>query len=335
MKGCLLLLFAVLTSLFAVVDAATVEPTGKLHIDPTATWAGHEPIKNCVTCHGEQLTSGKTDLVAAVPALCTNCHKTMRTPAGWVHGPVATGQCLFCHEAHTSVNASLLRKPIPEICYQCHKETTVQGITNHGSAAYAQCMRCHEAHAGPGRMLFTSEFLKTPAGLVFVGEHPSAQPRPQMVNRRDSLKGLAGVKVMPDMDKSGLFKRYGLTGALVKTVAERQLQQRGIAVLSDEQTSSLPVLRVSLRLLEMPSYRRAGQIDALSGSLKVSLQQMVELSATGDDQQPRICLATTWDTGGVVLWGASQVRSGLEEAVKVLVEQFCKAYLTVNPKQGR
>ena len=132
---------------------------------------------------------------------------------------------------------------------------------------------------------------------------------------------------MPVVHKSDFFKRYGVTEDLVKTVVELQLQQNGVKILRHkEQAVRQPSLHVHLRLMEVPSQRRPGQINALSGSLNVFLRQKV-----GDGKR-RFCTAATWDTGAVVIWGRSQVEEGLKEAVEVLVGQFCNDYLVANPK---
>ena len=84
--------------------------------------------------------------------------------------------------------------------------------------------------------------------------------------------------------------------------------------------------------MEVPSQRRSGPADALSGSLNIFLRQTVELLGTAEDGKRRLCTATTWDTGGIVIWGASQIEEGLEKAVEVLVGQFSNDYLGANPE---
>ena len=82
--------------------------------DPAATWGLHEPLKDCVACHGQQPKQSSpetSDVVAAVPKLCLTCHEGHRSLDGWEHGPVATGDCLICHDPHNTKNESLLRKP--------------------------------------------------------------------------------------------------------------------------------------------------------------------------------------------------------------------------------
>jgi len=102
--------------------------------DSGATWGLHEPLKNCVPCHGDQSKQAFKDqpsLIASVPGLCYVCHKDYVALDGWVHGPVSTGKCLLCHKPHKTDNKSLLSKPIPELCYQCHEAKTLQSVANH------------------------------------------------------------------------------------------------------------------------------------------------------------------------------------------------------------
>lgn len=305
-------------------------------IDSGGTWGHHEPLQSCASCHrdlSEQTSPDKLPLVAAVPDLCYLCHEKYVAPGAWVHGPVATGECLLCHVPHKASNNSLLSKPIPDLCYRCHETKILQLIANHADESYARCDNCHVAHTSPGRMLLNEDFLKTDAGLVYLGKNPSAQPRPILVDRRDSLSGLEGVEVIPVIDGLELFRRYGAPEDLLKTQVERQLQTRGIKILQpQEQTSKGSSLYVHLRLMEVPSFHRPGQVDALSGSFNLFLQQTVELLPMPGETKRRYCTATTWDTGAILIWGTSQIEEGLEEAVEVLMDRFSKDYLAANPK---
>jgi hypothetical protein len=88
---------------------------------------------------------------------------------------------------------------------------------------------------------------------------------------------------------------------------------------------------VLLRLVELRFPGYSNEICALSGSLDLSLRQTVELVAQPNDAERRICLASTWDTSAVVVWGLPQIQQGLDQAVAVLVERFCTDYLQANP----
>ncbi|OHB75524.1 MAG: hypothetical protein A2Z25_07425 [Planctomycetes bacterium RBG_16_55_9] len=302
--------------------------------DSEGTWGRHEPLKSCAPCHRDQAgqtSADKLPLVAPVPELCYTCHEKRTAQGGWVHGPVATGECLLCHEPHTASNKSLLSKTIPELCYRCHEADTLRLVANHSKESYRRCDDCHAAHTSPGRMLLKEDFLKTDAGLVYAGKNPSAQPRPVFVDRRESLNGLEGVEVVAVVDGAELFKRYGAAEDLVQTEVERQLQLNGIRILHRaEQTTKQSSLQVYLRLMEVPSFHRPGQVDALSGSFNLFLQQTVELLPSPGDEKRKYCTATTWDTGAILIWGTSQIEDGLKEAVEVLVGRFSKDYLAAN-----
>ncbi|MHC4205828.1 MAG: outer membrane protein assembly factor BamB family protein, partial [Planctomycetota bacterium] len=156
-------------NMLLVFLAAVVVPGAAVNAgnDSEGTWGLHEPLKNCVSCHGdrsEKATADRPELVAPVPKLCYGCHKEFLTPDGWVHGPVATGTCLLCHESHKTENKSLLRKPVPELCYQCHSTDSLKSVANHSDKSYQNCSVCHEGHVSPGRMLLKQDFLKTDAG---------------------------------------------------------------------------------------------------------------------------------------------------------------------------
>ena len=301
-----------------------------------ATWGFHEPFKNCVPCHGDkskQASSDQPNLIASVPKLCYGCHKEYISLDGWVHGPVATSKCLLCHEPHKTDNNSLLSKPIPELCYQCHEIRMLQSVANHSDKSYAHCNDCHDGHTSPGRMLLKQDFINTDAGLDYISKNPSTQPQSTFVGRSGSLSGLYGVKVVAVVEKSDLCKRYGLTEDAVRTKVEMQLKRNGVRIIGlQERIVRQSWLYVYLRLMEVPSQHNVKQVDVLSGSLNISLRQKVELLGTPGDSKRRFCTATTWDTGSIVFWGKTQVEEGLDETVKVLVDQFSKDYLDANPR---
>ena len=301
-----------------------------------ASWGLHEPIKECVTCHNKQPEHGSQDmpyLVASVPKLCYGCHEDYISLTGWVHGPVATGDCLFCHEAHRTDNKSLLRKPIPELCYQCHETRMLKLVVNHLDESHAQCNDCHDGHTSPGRMLLKEDFLKTDAGVDYISKNPSILPQSMFVDRRGSLSGLRGVNVVAVVEKSDLFKRYGLTEDAVRTKFEMQLRRNGVRIIGrEERILRQSWLYVYLRLMEVPSQNHLERVDALSGSINIFLRQKVELLGMPGDSKRRFCTATTWDTSGIVIWGTTQIEKGLDETVEILVDQFSDDYLAANPK---
>ena len=346
MKINMLLILATTVGILGVAGIAVAKQTNKApgvpnskgfaRDDSGATWGFHEPLKNCVTCHEHQPEQDSSDmpyLIASVPQLCYGCHKDYISLAGWVHGPVSIGECLLCHEPHETDNKSLLRKPIPELCYQCHETRMLQLVANHLDESYAQCNDCHDGHASPGRMLLKQDFLKTDAGLDYISNNPSTQPQSTFVDRRGSLSGLRGVNVVAVVEKSDLFKRYGLTEDAVRRKFEIQLRRNGVRIIGrKERILRQSWLYVYLRLMEVPSQNHLKRVEALSGSINIFLRQKVELLGTPGESKRRFCTATTWDTSGIVIWGTTQVEEGLEGTIKVLVEQFSKDYMDANSK---
>ncbi|MHC4322796.1 MAG: cytochrome c3 family protein [Planctomycetota bacterium] len=301
-----------------------------------ATWGLHEPFKDCVPCHGDQsekATPDKPHLVSSVPKLCYECHKDYISLAGWVHGPVSIGECLFCHEPHNTDKKSLLKKPVPELCYQCHEAGMLESVANHSDESYANCNNCHDGHTSPGRMLLKQDFIKTDAGLDYISKNPSARPQSTFVDRRGSLSGLRGVSVVAIVEKSDLFKRYGLTEDNVKKKFEMQLRRNGIRIIGrEERILRQSWLYVHLRLMEVPSQNHLKRVNALSGSINIFLRQKVELLGTPGESKRRFCTATTWDTSGIVIWGTTQVEEGLDETIEILAKKFSEDYRSANPK---
>jgi predicted CXXCH cytochrome family protein len=300
----------------------------------SGSWRLHEPFKDCVACHGEesqQATADNPHIVAAVPTLCYGCHKKYVSPDGWLHGPVATGDCLLCHEPHKTKNKSLLIKTTPDLCYRCHETKMLKLVANHSGKSYAHCSDCHEGHTSPGRMLLKQDFFKTDAGLDYIRKNPSAQLQYTYVDRLGSLSGLSGVKVVAVVEESDLFKRYGLTADSIKAKVEARLKQNGVRIIgSKEPIERQSWLYIYLRLMKVPSNPHSNQVDALSGSLNLCLRQKVELLGAPDNNKKRFCTATTWDTSGIVIWAAAKVQEGLDETIKVLVDQFSRDYLDAN-----
>jgi len=182
-------------------------------------------------------------------------------------------------------------------------------------------------------MLLKQGFLETDAGLEYVSKNPAIQPQTTFVEPRGSLIGLRGVTVVAVVEQSDLFKRYGLTENAIREKVEAQLRQNGVRVIDgEERIVRQSWLYVHLRLMEVPSRNSFERADVLSGNLNIFLRQKVELLGTPGDSKRRFCTATTWDTGGIVIWGTRQVKEGLDETIEVLVERFCKDYLSANPK---
>ena len=291
------------------------------------SWAGHESIKECHSCH-EDAASDEPPLKAPVPQLCESCHTAFSDLPGRVHGPVATGQCMICHEPHQAARPSLLKRSTPDLCRQCHEAANLAQVKDHLAPAYAQCQVCHEAHAGPGRMLLKPEFTKAQEILGLLSSEAPTQTR--SLGQTETLRGIEGVTVSTVIDRAKRVEAYGLTPALLQTLVKQWLHRHDIPVVAqDAQTDRTACLLVHLSLVEVPS-PRTGQILAICGSLNLRLCQTAELPPLPGDETARACTATTWDTGSIVLWGARHSKQGLEQSLQVFLTRFAEAYKKVN-----
>jgi len=320
-------------------SAAQANPEEPPRPDAKEIRNNHGITTDCVQCHGDQPESIVPDtmtLVTAVPQLCSTCHEAYAFLDGWVHGPAATGDCLFCHDPHESEHGSLLTKPLPGLCHECHTRETLTLIAGHSDESYSRCDTCHESHAGTNRKLLKQSFLKSTKGTASADE-ATARRRPYtLVDRRGSLTGLDAIRVIPTIERQDLIGRYGLTPEIVKKDVERRLREKGIRILSEaEPATGQRGLHVLLRLVELRFPGYSNEVCALSGSLDLSLRQTVELVAQPNDAERRICLASTWDTSAVIVWGLPQIQEGLDQAVAVLADRFCSDFLQANPSTAQ
>ena len=304
--------------------------------DSDAARGINELHKNCIQCHGDQWekTSKKfPNLVALVPELCYGCHKEHLPQDGWVHGPVATGKCLLCHDPHKTDSKSMLIKSIPELCLQCHEAESLKSVANHSKKSYAQCDDCHNDHISPGRMLLKLDFFKSDTGKDYIRKNPSIHPSLAFAGHRGLLSKLSDIKIITDIKKPDLLKRYGLTEDALRTKFEMHLRQNGIRTTDQkERNAQQSYLYVDLRLTEVPSQDKSGLVDALSGSLNIFFRQMIELPNSGGDSKKRFGMATAWDSSHIIIWKKAQVEEGLNESIKILIEKFEKKCLGANTR---
>ncbi len=287
------------------------------------SWGAHESIKDCLSCHNQ--LPDDAALKTSIPQLCTTCHTRFSDLTGWIHGPVAAGQCVMCHEPHQAVFPSLLTLKQPDLCFQCHETATMALIENHTNPAYAQCSICHAAHVGPGRMLLRPEFIKAQELLSLMAKG-STPTQTRLVGASESLQGLQAVQIDIVIDRAKRFAPYGLTEKKLHDLVETSLRQSKVPVSGQgAEAGQTATLTVHLKLVEIPS-PQSGQIAALSGSLQLRLQQTVKLAPLPEGNTERTCRATTWETGGLVVWDTRLCQEGLSKAVKVFATRFTKAY---------
>jgi hypothetical protein len=137
--------------------------------------------------------------------------------------------------------------------------------------------------------------------------------------KRDTLRDLTGVEVVVeslDID--------GLSGGLLKTDLEAQLEQAGIRVLRDKERLNqpgYPYLYIQLSLLHTDAFH--------TYSLEISLNQTVTLT-----RYPSISVfAPTWHVHAVGAMTALDV-SMLKTTVHDYLGKFIQAYQAVNPQES-
>lgn len=137
--------------------------------------------------------------------------------------------------------------------------------------------------------------------------------------KRDTLRDLTGVEVVLES-----FDIEGLSGSLLKTDLEAQLDHAGIRVLRDKERLNqpgYPYLYVRLSLL------RADPVHTYS--LEVSLNQTVTLT-----RYPSISIfAPTWWVHAVGVMSPLDV-SLLRTTVQDYLGKFIQAYQAVNPQEN-
>jgi predicted CXXCH cytochrome family protein len=148
-------------------------------------------VEDCTQCHGRRQRSFSREihLVAQVPELCHQCHEPDAATAGWVHGPVTTGECLLCHEPHKTKVRYLLSQPAPEVCFQCHEQESVYEIERHADESYQGCVDCHEGHTAETKTLLRPAFLASPAGATYLVELRRRQYEEARSSARHELTG--------------------------------------------------------------------------------------------------------------------------------------------------
>jgi hypothetical protein len=154
----------------------------------------------------------------------------------------------------------------------------------------------------------------------------SAPTQTRFVGPSESLQGLEAVQIKIVIDRAKRFEAYGLTEKKLHDLVETSLRQFNVPVSTEDTVADRTAsLYVQLRLVEVPS-PQSGQIAALSGSLHLKLEQTVKLAPLPEDNTERTCEATTWETGGIVVWDTRLCQEGLNEAIKVFATRFSKAY---------
>ena len=152
--------------------------------------------------------------------------------------------------------------------------------------------------------------------LITVGAAAAADGDVQ----REALKGLKGVQVLVE-GISPELSAANLEPSMVQGDVELKLRQAGIKVLTKTAASTTPG-RPTLRIL---ADLRRPQGDYLY-DVKVELQQQADpKSAAGGIR--------TWSSRGATgTSGTAMLTTMVRDAVNEQMDEFIKAYLSVNPK---
>jgi hypothetical protein len=140
---------------------------------------------------------------------------------------------------------------------------------------------------------------------------------------RASLRGVEGVYVKiegltPELEKDGLRE------TLIRTDVESELRTAGIRTLSKEKWFDMtgsPHLYVNINCLKLRETKE------YIYSVRIAFRQNVY-----PEREPILILgATTWSVGGVI--GITQRIEKIRASLKSRVDEFVRAYLSVNPKR--
>ena len=140
---------------------------------------------------------------------------------------------------------------------------------------------------------------------------------------RASLRGVKGVYfkvegLTPQLEKEGLKE------TLIRRDVESALRAAGIRTVSREKWVDMrgsPHLYVNINCLKL------GETKEYIYSIRIAFRQNVY-----PEREPILILgATTWSVGGVI--GITQRIDKIRVSLKSRVDEFIKAYLSVNPKR--
>jgi hypothetical protein len=167
-------------------------------------------------------------------------------------------------------------------------------------------------------------------GLLLMGLPIPTVPQAGLIvttpREPDGLKGLTGVCLVveplnDDLEQAGLHK------ADIRTDVQRKLQQAGIRVLTLQEgmgTTGMPLLYIHVLT------HKNARVPLYAFAITVELKEDVALRR---NPQIIVITATVWEVGQYAgLVGQDKIPE-LRDYVKDLVDEFCNAYLTANPKK--
>ena len=136
---------------------------------------------------------------------------------------------------------------------------------------------------------------------------------------RVSLTGLTTLSVVVE-DLAPVAQKNGVTQAALESEVERRLRQAGISITSDADA----YLYVHVIVAE------PGSSLPLPYVIDVALMQEVTLPRGLKTRTPLQC--QTWWVNSLGLTGPDRLRAAVGDRVNEFVDQFIRAYRSVNPK---
>jgi ribosomal protein L40E len=142
-----------------------------------------------------------------------------------------------------------------------------------------------------------------------------------------ALAGVKGCRVDVQILCHTTDKRFGLKEDILQMDAEAGLQQNGIRVLSQrecEQTAGRPILSIKVFLATREGLKTAAV------HTEVNFMEDAELK-----REPKLsCPAIVWGIRNETLLDMGNLKEGVRQVVKDMVDAFCKDYLAANPKDA-
>jgi hypothetical protein len=148
---------------------------------------------------------------------------------------------------------------------------------------------------------------------------PAAATAADSQIERASLTGLTTISVVVE-DLAPIAQKNGITTATLQTDVERRLRQAGISVTPDADA----YLYVHVTVAD------PGPSLPLPYVVDVSLMQEVTLPRGLKTRTPLQC--PTWSLNRLGMSSADRVRAPVTDRVDEFVDQFIRAYQSVNPK---
>jgi len=154
-------------------------------------------------------------------------------------------------------------------------------------------------------------------------EAAGAKPQYNFVTEpHEVLAGLQGVGVIVEPFQPEA-KKYGLTEQAFRKIAESRLRQYGVRVLTGQQQLQTPgrsYLHVGITPVILED------VNSVAVSITIKLNELITLWRN----PTTVVMATTWDTGQVMLVEKDKL-DVIKETTRNLIDEFINAYLAANP----